>query len=329
MSREDMNERVEGPLDYKEFVTLVELAENIEERLDRYWHQLVTLLLVAFVSIILIVYSLALNFDTSISEEPRLFGYQSLAALAVLIILATATTFPGAARRYIAEMRAYAEATNLLREVYSLLERGALTAVQGAEVEVRMSRLRLPSNSAATSLIFLLLPGLRRQYERSSTTVRASNVSNDAARLERHLRSNLEAFFGPDHVKMDPSAKGVTIDALVEAVDGDYLIDLLYFRDLRSLRERLTRSRARLLKFTKSLRLAGVAPKAISISVISDAAESHEALITEQFTVVKRELEEDASEDPPSTTVAMVVALESTFLEMRPNELFGYLRSAR
>jgi len=128
---------------------------------------------------------------------------------------------------------------------------------------------------------------------------------------------------------MDPSAKGVTIDALVEAVDGDYLIDLLYFRDLRSLRERLTRSRARLLKFTKSLRLAGVAPKAISISVISDAAESHEALITEQFTVVKRELEEDASEDPPSTTVAMVVALESTFLEMRPNELFGYLRSAR
>ena len=331
MSREDMNERVEGPLDYKEFVTLVELAENIEERLDRYSRQLATLLLGTFAAINFISYSLVSNLSNSLDSESLLFGFQPVDIAVTALLLTTATIVPGAARRYLAEMRAYAEATNLLREVYSLLESGALTAVQRAEVEVRMSRLRLPLHSAAASLIFLPLPRLRRQYEQISTTVRASSASNEAARLERHLRSNLEAAFGPDHVKMDPSAKGVTIDVLVEAEDGgiNYLIDLLYFRDSRSLRERLTHSRARLLNFTKALRPAVAAPKAISISIISDAAESHEALITAQFTIVRRELEEDSSEDPPSTRVAMVAALESTFLGMRPTELSRYLKSAR
>ena len=246
MSREDMNERVEGPLDYKEFVTLVELAENIEERLDRYSRQLATLLLGTFAAINFISYSLVSNLSNSLDSESLLFGFQPVDIAVTALLLTTATIVPGAARRYLAEMLAYAEATNLLREVYSLLESGALTAVQRAEVEVRMSRLRLPLHSAAASLIFLPLPRLRRQYEQISTTVRASSASNEAARLERHLRSNLEAAFGPDHVKMDPSAKGVTIDVLVEAEDGgiNYLIDLLYFRDSRSLRERLTHSLA-------------------------------------------------------------------------------------
>ena len=97
MSREDMHERVEGPLDYKEFVTLVELAENIEERLDRYSRQLATLLLGTFAAINFISYSLVSNLSNSLDSESLLFGFQPVDIAVTALLLTTATIVPGAA----------------------------------------------------------------------------------------------------------------------------------------------------------------------------------------------------------------------------------------
>jgi hypothetical protein len=288
MSREDMNNHAGRLPSYEELIKLVELAENIEERLDNGWRRFVILLSGMLVGLTVFTYSIILFLSRAPSSSSSLL-YLQLGTGSVILFLLLLILAPRGARRYVSEARAYAEATDLLREVYSLLSYDALSVVQRAEVEVRMSRLKLPGKTH--SGLFVIFPGLRREFDRAGEIARdRSGEVWKEHRLERHLIDQLRSFYGLENVLSNPTTNGVTVDAVVRDEAAGCIIDLLYFRSTGLILQRLVRSQERLARFKNSFEDDTL--KAVTVCVVYDGVKSEELRIMRRLRDAQQEARE-------------------------------------
>jgi hypothetical protein len=149
--------------------------------------------------------------------------------------------------------------------------------------------------------------------------------------LERHLMAKLGGFFGTGNVQIEPVINGFTIDAMVEDEDGKnkYLIDLLYFRDPGSIRQRLVHSRERLVRFMNELQeksnSSAKTPQAVTVCVVNDADEYEESEIVTRFMLARKEINQSIKRDGQT---GMTALRESTFVSMTPERFAQELERA-